>query len=213
MSVQNERDYREYKDAGIGGAVGTFLFKPANSAAGNRNTLLSYAKPGERIVLIDDDVKYISRLQGGALKKVESLEQFERMITKGFALAQKHHTIGFGLYPVHNAYFMSCNYAPANICDAGLFAIINTSMRFDEQLATKEDYDFCCRAIKNFGAFIRLNEYALNSPAGHKGGCEDAWNNVEENARIARFLVAKYPDIIQLNPRRPGEVKMKRRSK
>ena len=209
MSVQTEKDYCEYREKGIDREVGTFIFERAETAAGNRNTILNHAGTMERVVLIDDDVKYISRLQGDRLEKVDSLEEFDRMVKKGYFLAKKHRTLGFGIYPVHNAYFMSPGYTPANICDAGLFAVVNTSMRFDTSLRTKEDYDFCCRAIERYGAFVRLNGYAVNSPEGHRGGCEDAWKDRRGAERTARLLVGKYPDILALNTKRPGEVKMK----
>ena len=208
MSVQCEKDFLEYKAAGVADRVGAFIYERAETAAGNRNTLLNHTAPGEKIVLIDDDIRYISRLNGKTLAKISTLAAFDHMIEKGFAMARKHKTVGFGIYPVHNAYFMSKGYTERNIVDAGLFAITNTDMRFDAELATKEDYEFCCRAIRKYGTFIRLNDYAVNSPAGHKGGCEEAWSDKAETARVARRLVGRYPDILTLNPKRPGEVKM-----
>lgn len=211
MSVQCEDDLREYREAGIDKRVGKFLYREAETAGENRNTILDSVGKMERVVLIDDDVNHISRLRGKELRKIETLEELDRMIERGFFLATKHRTCGFGIYPVHNAYYMSNGYSSRNIADAGLMGIINTDMRFDTKLKTKEDYDLCCRAIKKYGAFIRLNNFAVNSPSGHKGGCEGAWKQKEETMQTAKRLVTLYPDILELNRRRPGEVKMARK--
>ena len=208
MSVQCEEDRREYQKAGMQERVGEFIFAPASTAAGNRNTLLDHIPRGERIVLMDDDIKGISHLEGDHLQQIRTTVELDFMIEMGFSVARKHRAIGFGVYPVHNAYFMSKGYAERNIVDAGIFALVNTGMRFHTGIATKEDYEFCCRAIRSYGAFIRLNEYAVNSPAGHKGGCQEAWNDIAAARRVAAMLCAKYPDILPPNPKREGEVLM-----
>lgn len=212
LSVQTEEDEKAYRAAGVHLRVGKFLFKPGRNASENRNTILDELKAGEKVVLLDDDITEISRLRDGELVPLETLSAFESMVKKGYSLAAKHHTAGFGIYPVHNAFFMSEKYRARNIADATLLGLVNTGLRFNRQTDTKEDFELCCEIIRRYGAFVRMENYACKAQHHSKGGCEEFWKNTEENARIARLLVAKYPDIIQLNPRRPGEVKMKRRS-
>ena len=157
MSVQTEKDYEAYRERGTDRRVKKLILRPAASAAGNRNTILDELPSGSNVVLIDDDIKSISRLSGGTLTAVDSRGAFESMLADGYRRARESRTIGFGLYPVHNAYFMSYGFKKRNICDAGFFALVNTAQRFDTRFGTKEDYEFCCRAIRKYGAFVRLD--------------------------------------------------------
>lgn len=210
MAVQTEEDFATYIEAGIGDRVSKIIFKPQTSASGNRNTLITETDPKTPIILIDDDVKEIGILKNKKLEKVSTEEQFDHMVETGIKLCKKHNTVGFGLYPVYNAYFMSNKYTKTNICDAGLFGLLSHEYLFNEALRTKEDYELCCRIIKRFGAFVRMNNYAVKTPAGHsKGGCKEAWNDKEDVVKTARTLVRVYPDILKLNPKKQGEVMMR----
>lgn len=208
MSVQTMDDLLEYEKAGIRKRVGELLYREAKNASGNRNTLLDYFPAGARVLLLDDDITTISRLQKGELKPVATLDEFERMVGTGFALAAKHHTAGFGVYPVHNAFFMSEQYKDKNIVDATLIGVVNTRIRFNEALDTKEDFEYCCAVIRKYGAFIRMNNYACKAQHHSKGGCEEVWKDRAAAERVAELLCAKYPDIVRPNPRRKGEILM-----
>ena len=209
MSVQCEEDRAQYERAGIGKRVGRLIYRAGKNVSDNRNTLLDSVPPGTKLVMLDDDINAICRLDGNGLRKVEDRDEFYFMLKRGYALAARHRTVGFGLYPVKNAYFMSAGYAERNVVIGTLFAIVNTDLRFDAEMATKEDYEYCCKAIQRYGAFVRLNNYVCDAQHYTKGGCEEAWNDKEELYRTARRLAGRYPDILSINPRRPGEVKMK----
>lgn len=208
MSVQSAEDKAQYERAGIGNRVGRLIYRPGKNVSDNRNTLLESVPPGTRLVMLDDDINAVCKLDGKGLRKIESREEFYSMLKRGYALAARHRTVGFGLYPVKNAYFMSTGYAERNVVIGTLFAIVNTDLRFDAEMATKEDYEYCCKAIRRYGAFVRLNWYVCDAQHYTKGGCEEAWNDKAELFRTARRLAGKYPDILALNPKRPGEVKM-----
>ena len=206
LSVQTEEDRDAYTRSGLSERVGTFLYREASTAAGNRNTILLNVPEGTNVVFMDDDIKQVV-MEDLGLVPLDTLEKFERMCKLGFATAQKNRTICFGLYPVANAYFMRGGYKKAAICVGTLIGMVATpGITFCEELQTKEDYELCCRIIRKYGACIRLDRFACDALHYSKGGCEDAWKDKSGVIRVAELLVAKYPDILKLNPKRPGEV-------
>ena len=159
LSVQTLEDKEAYEKAGIRKRVGRLIYRAGRNVSDNRNTLLDSVPPGTRLVMLDDDINAICRLDGKELRKIESRDEFYSMLKKGYALAARHRTVGFGLYPVKNAFFMSNGYVERNVVIGTLFAIVNTDLRFDTEMATKEDFEFCCKAIRRYGSFVRLNNF------------------------------------------------------
>lgn len=113
LSVQTEEDRDAYTRSGLNERVGTFLYREASTAAGNRNTILLNVPEGTNVVFMDDDIKQVV-MEDLGLVPLDTLEKFERMCKLGFATAQKNRTICFGLYPVANAYFMRGGYKRLN---------------------------------------------------------------------------------------------------
>lgn len=213
LSIQCEEDLEAYTKSGLRKRVGTFLYRKASTASGNRNTILDNVEPGTRVVFMDDDIKQVVMSDMG-LRPLDTLEKFTQMCSMGFKMARNCHTIGFGLYPVANDYFMRGGAQKNAVCIGTLLGMVATpGIRFCDELATKEDYELCCRIIRKFGAFIRLDGFACDAKHYTKGGCESAWKDKESVKRIANLLVVKYPDILRLNPKRPGEVLMVRKGK
>lgn len=105
LSVQTEEDRDAYTRSGLSERVGTFLYREASTAAGNRNTILLNVPEGTNVVFMDDDIKQVV-MEDLGLVPLDTLEKFERMCKLGFATAQKNRTICFGLYPVANSYFI-----------------------------------------------------------------------------------------------------------
>lgn len=177
LSVQTEEDRDAYTRSGLSERVGTFLYREASTAAGNRNTILLNVPEGTNVVFMDDDIKQVV-MEDLGLVPLDTLEKFERMCKLGFATAQKNRTICFGLYPVANAYFMRGGYKKAAICVGTLIGMVATpGITFCEELQTKEDYELCCRIIRKYGACIRLDRFACDALHYSKGGCEDAWKD------------------------------------
>lgn len=208
FSVQNLTDKEHYEAAGVAQRVGAFIYREGRNASQNRNNILDKIPVGGKVVLLDDDITCLCKLEEEKLVEIRNKEEFDSMISRGFSLAAKKHTAGFGVYPVCNAFFMKHQYKTRNICNATLLAIINTSLRFNPETDTKEDFEFCCDVIRKYGGFIRLDDYACKAQHHSKGGCEEFWKRKDDTARTAEALVKRYPEIIELNPRRPGEVKM-----
>ena len=210
LSVQTQTDVEAYTQSGVRERVGTFLYRKASSAGENRNTILDAVPEGTRLVLMDDDIRAIEILDRSAksgLVPITEKESFNKIMERGFSLASKHKTVCWGVYPVRNQYFMKPNYAPRNIVTTQVMGIVVGKQRFDDSLSTKEDYDFCCRVIRQYGSCIRLNYVTIDAPKS-AGGCEEAWKDKQKAEIIADMLCVMYPDILRPNPKRRGEVLM-----
>lgn len=210
MSVQTQGDYDAYRAAGIEARVGRLIYRDGNCVGENRNNLLDAIPEGTYVVMMDDDIKTLLALDGQKLRPIETFGGFMQVVTHGFMAAARNFTVGFGLYPTDNAYYMSNSITPRSIVDGMFLGLINGKVRYDSSFKTKEDYELCCRLIREYGAFPRLNMYATRAKSRSRGGCEEFWADEEGRIRTAARLVGMYPDLLTLNPRRPGEVLMRR---
>lgn len=76
---------------------------------------------------------------------------------------------------------------------------------FDENLALKEDYDMSIRHLFGNGV-LRLNNVLCDFPhRQNMGGANDYRNDITEAAATEKLL-AKWPQFVKMNPRRPGQV-------
>ena len=78
LSVQTEEDRDAYTRSGLNERVGTFLYREASTAAGNRNTILLNVPEGTNVVFMDDDIKQVV-MEDLGLAPRDTLETFERM--------------------------------------------------------------------------------------------------------------------------------------
>lgn len=208
VTVQTEEDLKEYTRQGIDKRVGRLIYREGKNVSDNRNTILDNIPIGEKVVIFDDDITAVYKLEKGKLKEIDTKEEFYRFLEYGFKLAEENSTIAFGVYPVFNAFFMKDAYRERNIIEGTLFAIINTEMRFNPEFSTKEDYEFSCRAIRKYGKLIRLDGYTCKAQHYSKGGCDEFWKDKETADSRGVILAKTYPDIVELNSARPGEIKM-----
>jgi hypothetical protein len=210
MSVQTEDDYNAYRAKGIEERVGKLVYRPGNCVGDNRNTLLDAIPEGHYVVMMDDDVKAITVLHGDKLKPIETLGGLMQIIIKGFSEAAREFTVVFGLYPTDNAYYMSNTISDKCIVDGMFMGLVNTKARFNPQYKTKEDFEFCCRVIREYGKCVRLNSAAARAKSKSKGGCEEFWADGIGRVEAAKMLCAQYPELVAMNTRRTtGEVLMR----
>ena len=201
MSTQTEEDYKAYKERYDNEC--TIIYKEGHSVTENRNTLIDYFDKGQWVVMLDDDITGFFKLTGKSLKKIETREEFEKMLNDFFEYTERNNGRMWGVYPCKNAFFMKQSINKKDIINSCLGLIID--QRFDETLKTKEDIELCCRYIKSGYNIIRFNFITYDVKHKQKGGCCDVWKS-EENDVVSKKLVAKYPKLLRLNSRRKGEV-------
>lgn len=206
VSVQDEQDREAYTKAGVPNRVGAFLYAPKKNLSGNANTILLSLPEGSQVVIMDDDIKNLSCLNGKALSPIKTGAEFTAFLEYGYGIARKHGTIGFSVYPCHNAYFMSDTYNVAHIGEGTFLALTAEGTLFDEAFDTKCDYELTSRIVRKYGAYPRLNMVSCNAPHYTKGGCETNWSDKQKVARDARMLVSMYPNFVKMNKARANEV-------
>lgn len=213
MSVQTEEDLLAYRAAGVSARVSRLLYRPGKNMSDNLNTLLDAIDEGTRVVIMDDDIKSVCRMVSKQeLHAIDSLSEWEDFLREGYEAAEGFGSIGFSVYPVCNAYFMSETITPRSLGEGTLLGLTNVhGLRFDPALPVKMDYDLSCRIIKRYGTYPRLNYYCCNAPHYTKGGCEEWWKDAALNRKVARTLVRRYPGIVKLNPSNAEEIKLVKR--
>lgn len=76
---------------------------------------------------------------------------------------------------------------------------------FDETLALKEDYDMSIRHLLGAGV-LRLNNVLCDFPHRQNKGGANTYRDDSTEGEATRKLIAKWPDFVRMNPRRPGQV-------
>lgn len=201
MSTQTPEDYEKYSEKY--GKDCTIIYREGDSVTKNRNTLIDYFDKGDWIIMLDDDVSGFYKLNGKKEEKIETKEELDKMFTDFFEYTEKNNGKIWGVYPVKNAFFMKKSINKKDIVNTCLGII--KDYRFDEDFKAKEDIELCCRYIKNGYNIIRFNFVTYNARHKQKGGCHDTWKT-NENEKVAKRLVLKYPRLLRLNTKREGEV-------
>lgn len=82
---------------------------------------------------------------------------------------------------------------------------VNSSLRFDERMTLKEDYDFTCQHLHTHGQVCRINRIFVGAEHyTNKGGAVAVRTTEREAANIAH-LRAKWPGVF-INQKRENEV-------
>ena len=204
ISTQTEDDFKEYKSLYNDKAV--IVFGLGNNVSDNRNNILKNIPNGERVVMLDDDIKSLQKLVNGKLQYIDTKEELDKFIENAFDYCKKNNARIWGVYPVCNAYFMKNTIDKKNILIGCVLGLKNEFL-FDNQFRTKEDYELCCREMKQGYNCVRFNNVTAN--ALHKtnaGGCKDVWK-FEINKKCADMLIEKYPMFIKRNSKKLDEVR------
>lgn len=202
QTTQDKEEYKRYsKRANI-------VYAPANGIARARNNILQRLSDTANVLMMDDDISAISRLRGDKLVGVESRAEFAELFNKCFKMAAAKDSPLFGIYPVHNAFFMSHTISTAVTVNTVVGFIKGGGLVFDDSYKAKEDIELCARVLSSGRKVYRYNFMAMN--AKHRtnaGGCHDTWHS-GENRRTVERLSKAYPDILAPHPTKPDEVKV-----
>lgn len=191
ISTQTLEDYEKYQQRY--GNRANIIYREGTCVGDNRNTLLEHFEKGQKIVMLDDDIKYIGSLRGKEIKPFTKEELFN-FINDAFNYCEKNHSLLWGGYPVENYYFMKQTIDKKNLLIGTILGIINSDYRFSKEFKVKEDFDLCLQTIKDGYNCIRFN--FIHAPAKHKseGGCKDVWGTDDE---CTKKILAKYPNLLR----------------
>merc|ERR1712039_855223 len=91
------------------------------------------------------------------------------------------------------------------------FVVDKSTVRFDENMTLKEDYDFTCSHIKAHGSVLRCQRMTLSvKHYSNAGGAVDERDGKGEKERMnIAILNEKWPGCFRANPKRKNEVIMR----
>lgn len=205
--VQNKKDYKEYQKFAIDANI--VFGRTTLGVAANRNAILNYFSNGDKIVMLDDDVKSIKYKKDESLLSIDSKEKLDKFLSKAFLYCKHKDAKMFGTYPVCNAFFMN-NLIKDNQIVIGtmLGIIVDHYYMFDEEFSVKEDYELCCRMINDGFNVVRFDGFCVDAKHKTAGGCKDSWEDNDVLKKCCDKLVEKYPKIVAYNAKRENEVRL-----
>lgn len=193
ISTQTEEDYKIYLEKY--GNRANIIYGKGDCISDNRNNLLNYFNKGTRLLMLDDDLKFVGFKNNKKIEKASS-DKFLKFINDAFDYSERNHALIWGGYPVSNGLFMSQSIDKKNVVVGCMMGIIIDEYRFDKNFKLKEDLDFCLQTIKDGYNCIRFNFVNANCKFKVKGGCFENWQNNEDDIMTKRILL-KYPKLIK----------------
>jgi hypothetical protein len=173
--------------------------------ATTRNWILKNCNPWQHLVMVDDDMSYISRNLNRKIKKLEP-DEIDAMIECGFQMAEDSGCTLWGLNVNHDPMSYSINKPLqfGRVVLGPFTAVLDRSILFDEELTLKEDYDFFLQHLSKARRVLRFDY--LSYLVDHKklaGGCQ-TYRTKEQEIEQNKLLRKKWGDVVQENTRFKG---------
>ena len=191
VSLQSKEEIEDYKK--IHPNI-NYVYREADCAAGNRNTLLDFLEQ-RPVCLLDDDIVSFSTFEKNGnfvrntvlgLQKIEETLQIAKKYGCGLA----------GVAATSNG-IVAREREPysANVLLQGTVLIFTgNSIRFDDSFKMVEDYEICLRELYQGGRTIRNNYVCANKPknGSNIGGMHERYASGELPFWID-YLAKNYP--------------------
>jgi hypothetical protein len=173
-----------------------------------RNFIIDYFPKGQRILMIDDDIKAIKRKTGE--QTMTDVVDLQKMVGGMFDICAEKGVDLWGIYPAYNAYFMKYDYTRGlNFILGSFYGQVNHP-RFKCTYEHGEDY---ARSLKEFydnpNGTIRFNFVTQNTHgfSGTGGMNSPEFNRLKNVKPALQKLKSEYPDDVTLKIKRtPVEV-------
>lgn len=174
-----------------------------------QNAVLDWAAPGDRIVFADDDVRGVDRLaviRGKATLRPQ--DDLSGLFRAAFERAEYEHATLWGLYPVHNAFYMKHELRVGLwFCIGQLFGVRVTEDRQygSEAAAKKGDYERTLMHFERDGAVMRMDWLAADcAPMRTAAGGNATPERAEDERRAVAELQRRWPGLVHAKPDRMG---------
>lgn len=181
-----EKDYREKEG-------GELIIIPDNlrgNMARIRNFILEECyKKSDYVVMMDDDVSDILYHENG--KRVSMKEKdIKDFVVNGFIMCEDMDIKLFGLNLLDDrkAYREYSPYSTLSVVLGPFCGHIKSSIRYDERLGLKEDYDYSLQHLRKYKGILRFNKYSYTvDHITGSGGCTSYRVREEEERQIRLF--------------------------
>lgn len=168
-----------------------------------RNEILSYYKEWDWILMLDDDVSTMYKLQDNNKVPITD-EEFIDLIEQWFWMCEASWYKLRGVNSSQNPLCMKNVIKYDKFIDWTFLWIIKSELRFDDQINNKEDYDFTIQNVKAYWGAIRFDRICTdNKYLATKWGLQNRPRTQEKD--IAR-LEMKWGKIIKRNPKKAEEI-------
>ena len=165
-----------------------------NEIKGNIARVRNYVKKigeeqGERVAIIDDDIKGFTYWQNQIQLRLAGDELMEHLESM-FDLAESWGVTFFGVNPAidKGSYREYTPFALKSYISGSFNGFINCDLWFDETIPLKEDYDMTLQVLNKYRKALRFNAYGLDKDDhGNKGGCADYRTIVKEKEQMYLF--------------------------
>lgn len=195
--------YEALSDLQGGASILSIPDKYDGNVARKRNWILREFA-GRNLVMVDDDYQGIFRTITGQEVAVD-LPRLEVLLLNGFAMAEDAGTPLWGINVQADPKFYR-EYTPITFLSPvlgpflGISADLPESLRFDEDLWLKEDYDFSLQVLRRFHRIVRLSMYHYrvdhhDLPGGTIG--QRRWD--EEVRQLVRLREKWGPEVVRFD--------------
>lgn len=192
--VANKKEYEKYIE-NVPETMYNEIIIGKKGIKNQRVFISKYFPNGQHIVSIDDDVEKIEKLKG---KKLEQIKNVDKFFLNSFKLLKKENLYIWGVYPVHNPFFMKDEISfGLKFLIGVLYGYIN---RHDNKLypktSVKEDFEQSILFYKMDGGVVRYNNIVPKTVFFAKGGVGIASERIESYKKASGYLSKKYPKYI-----------------
>lgn len=155
----------------------------------------------------DDDLKRLQFVMPGQKPRPISMAEAIDLLIKACEVNDAYYS---GVAPTDNAYFTRAMFNLTGFIRSALTCYRpGSGLRYDHQFPLKGDYDLTLQHLSKIGRVARVDSLLGSFAYGQgSGGCV-AYRTAELEEEVIRRLMAKWPDSITPNPKRPGEVRLR----
>ena len=171
----------------------------------SRNFALDHAfKKNQICIQLSDDIKEVKTNPSGESVDLESV--VEEIVAK---FKKTTGVYLLGIPPTDNPFFAKAIVSKNTFCIGDLFFSKPNTLRFDEKLTLKEDYDYTLQHCKEYGIVLRYQKYLFTFAHYKNQGGVVSYRNDEEEQKNIRHLKIKWGLAIKDNPKRKNEILLK----
>lgn len=205
IGVHDEEAKKEYeKDIG---EFATVINLNVFTLGQKRSKLLSLAEPGQKVLIMDDDIQGIVYVtESGEAKSIETSEEFISLLDYCFAFTKKASSVLWGTYPVNNPFFMSYSIDLNNLLICTCMGIVAGTFNFNPDSVAKEDMELCLRMMQSGMNVVRFNFIVADAKHRTKGGAYDDWKS-GRNEKATLELAKKYPQFVKYTRQNASHLK------
>lgn len=166
------------------------------------------------LLMLDDDVKSLRTAEGikanGKLDQHRTLSaaQAEGVIIQGFNLAYQWECPLWGLNVKTDGRNYQ-QYKPFSLTQVVLGPLqghLEHNLYYDEEMGTKDDYDFNLQVLNEYRKILRFNKYSYDCDHGDNKGGIVSYRTMEKEVEYCRAIEKKWSRRIISYPLRPKRI-------